>query len=122
MIAILSQSRKNIVNMDTVERIFSDGATICAQTLGGRVIEIGKYESHENREKVMNYIGFCLSTAAKEKGRTVLMPSENVVNNDKDIVAKFLKSSRGKDNVDTTSGLPPEIKVLIEQIFGGDAQ
>ena len=122
MVAILSQDRRNIVNAETVERIYVDGCTINAQTLCGDVITLGIYEKTEVLAKVMIYISFRLATA-KETEKMVVIPSEDTVVNDKEIVAKYIKSMQAHKAGPGVVGveLAPELKkILDDKKKGGD--
>ena len=124
MITILTQDRKSILNVETVDRIYVDGGTIYAQGLGGTVTEVGRYEKPANIVKVMNYIAFSLASAAKDGGKTVIIPSEEVVSNDKDIVAQILKAVREKkaDAGITLVEIAPELKDYLDGLKGGDGK
>lgn len=124
MVTILTQDRKSILNVETVDRIYVDGGTIYAQGLGGTVTEVGRYEKPANIVKVMNYIAFSLASAAKDGGKTVIIPSEEVVGNDKDIVAQILKAVREKktDAGITLVEIAPELKDYLDGLKGGDGK
>lgn len=124
MVTILTQDRKSILNVETVDRIYVDGGTIYAQGLGGTVTEVGRYEKPANIVKVMNYIAFSLASAAKDGGKTVIIPSEEVVSNDKDIVAQILKAVREKkaDAGITLVEIAPELKDYLDGLKGGDSK
>lgn len=124
MVTILTQDRKSILNVETVDRIYVDGGTIYAQGLGGTVTEVGRYEKPANIVKVMNYIAFSLASAAKDGGKTVIIPSEEVVSNDKDIVAQILKAVREKkvDAGITLVEIAPELKDYLDGLKGGDGK
>lgn len=124
MVTILTQDRKSILNVETVDRIYEDGGTIYAQGLGGTVTEVGRYEKPANIVKVMNYIAFSLASAAKDGGKTVIIPSEEVVSNDKDIVAQILKAVREKkaDAGITLVEIAPELKDYLDGLKGGDSK
>ncbi len=124
MVMILTQDRKSILNVETVDRIYVDGGTIYAQGLGGTVTEVGRYEKPANIVKVMNYIAFSLASAAKDGGKTVIIPSEEVVGNDKDIVAQILKAVREKkaDAGITLVEIAPELKDYLDGLKGGDGK
>lgn len=124
MVMILTQDRKSILNVETVDRIYVDGGTIYAQGLGGTVTEVGRYEKPTNIVKVMNYIAFNLASAAKDGGKTVIIPSEEVVSNDKDIVAQILKAVREKkaDAGITLVEIAPELKDYLDGLKGGDGK
>lgn len=124
MVTILTQDRKSILNVETVDRIYVDGGTIYAQGLGGTVTEVGRYENPANIVKVMNYIAFSLASAAKDGGKTVIIPSEEVVSNDKDIVAQILKAVREKkaDAGITLVEIAPELKDYLDGLKGGDGK
>ncbi len=124
MVMILTQDRKNILNVETVDRIYVDGGVIYAQSLGGTVTEVGRYEKPANIVKVMNYIAFSLASAAKDGGKTVIIPSEEVVSNDKDIVAQILKAVREKkaDAGITLVEIAPELKDYHDGLKGGDGK
>lgn len=124
MVMILTQDRKSILNVETVDRIYVDGGTIYAQGLGGTVTEVGRYEKPANIVKVMNYIAFSLASAAKDGGKTVIIPSEEVVSNDKDIVAQILKAVREKkaDAGITLVEIAPELKDYLDGLKGGDGK
>ena len=124
MVTILTQDRKSILNVETVDRIYVDGGTIYAQGLGGTVTEVGRYEKPANIVKVMNYIAFSLASAAKDGGKTVSIPSEEVVSNDKDIVAQILKAVREKkaDAGITLVEIAPELKDYLDGLKGGDGK
>ena len=110
MIIILSQDRKNILNADAVERIYVDGNTIYAATLGGGVTELGKYEKDENVAKVMIYISFSIGSA-KDGGKMVVIPSEDTVSNEKEIVAKVIGAE-----------IAPELKAYLDKKRGGEGK
>ena len=124
MVTILTQDRKSILNVETVDRIYVDGGTIYAQGLGGTVTEVGRYEKPANIVKVMNYIAFSLASAAKDGGKTVIIPSEEVVSNDKGIVAQILKAVREKkaDAGITLVEIAPELKDYLDGLKGGDGK
>ena len=124
MVTILTQDRKSILNVETVDRIYVDGGTIYAQGLGGTVTEVGRYEKPANIVKVMNYIAFSLASTAKDGGKTVIIPSEEVVGNDKDIVAQILKAVREKktDAGITLVEIAPELKDYLDELKGGDGK
>lgn len=124
MVTILTQDRKSILNVETVDRIYVDGGTIYAQGLGGTVTEVGRYEKPANIVKVMNYIAFSLASTAKDGGKTVIIPSEEVVGNDKDIVAQILKAVREKkaDAGITLVEIAPELKDYLDGLKGGDGK
>ena len=124
MVTILTQDRKSILNVDTVDRIYVDGGTIYAQGIGGTVTEVGRYEKPANIVKVMNYIAFSLASAAKDGGKTVIIPSEEVVSNDKDIVAQILKTVREKkaDAGIALVEIAPELKDYLDGLKGGDGK
>lgn len=124
MVTILTQDRKSILNVETVDRIYVDGGTIYAQGLGGTVTEVGRFEKPANIVKVMNYIAFSLASAAKDGGKTVIIPSEEVVSNDKDIVAQILKAVREKkvDAGITLVEIAPELKDYLDGLKGGDGK
>lgn len=124
MVTILTQDRKSILNVDTVDRIYVDGGTIYAQGIGGTVTEVGRFENPANIVKVMNYIAFSLASAAKDGGKTVVIPSEEIVSNDKDIVAKILKAVREKkaDAGITLVEIAPELKDYLDGLKGGDGK
>lgn len=124
MVTILTQDRKSILNVETVDRIYVDGGTIYSQGLGGTVTEVGRYEKPANIVKVMNYIAFSLASAAKDGGKTVIIPSEEVVSNDKDIVAQILKAVREKkaDAGITLVEIAPELKDYLDGLKGGDGK
>lgn len=124
MVTILTQDRKSILNVETVDRIYVDGGTIYAQGLGGTVTEVGCFEKPANIVKVMNYIAFSLASAAKDGGKTVIIPSEEVVSNDKDIVAQILKAVREKkaDAGITLVEIAPELKDYLDGLKGGDGK
>ena len=124
MVTILTQDRKSILNVETVDRIYVDGGTIYAQDLGGTVTEVGRYEKPANIVKVMNYIAFSLASAAKDGGKTVIIPSEEVVSNDKDIVAQILKTVREKNTGAgiTLVEIAPELKDYLDGLKGGDGK
>ena len=124
MVMILTQDRKSILNVETVDRIYVDGGTIYAQGLGGTVTEVGRYEKPANIVKVMNYIAFSLASAAKDGGKTVIIPSEEVVSNDKGIVAQILKAVREKkaDAGITLVEIAPELKDYLDGLKGGDGK
>ncbi len=124
MVMILTQDRKNILNVETVDRIYVDGGVIYAQSLGGTVTEVGRFEKPANIVKVMNYIAFSLASAAKDGGKTVIIPSEEVVSNDKDIVAQILKAVREKkaDAGITLVEIAPELKDYLDGLKGGDGK
>lgn len=124
MVTILTQDRKSILNVETVDRIYVDGGTIYAQGLGGTVTEVGRYEKPANIVKVMNYIAFSLASAAKDGGKTVVIPSEEVVSNDKDIVAQILKTVREKNAGAgiTLVEIAPELKDYLDGLKGGDGK
>ena len=124
MVTILTQDRKSILNVETVDRIYVDGGTIYAQGLGGTVTEVGRYEKPANIVKVMNYIAFSLASTAKDGGKTVVIPSEEVVGNDKDIVAQILKAVREKktDAGITLVEIAPELKDYLDGLKGGDGK
>ena len=124
MVTILTQDRKIILNVETVDRIYVDGGTIYAQGLGGTITEVGRYEKPANIVKVMNYIAFSLASAAKDGGKTVIIPSEEVVSNDKDIVAQILKAVREKkaDAGITLVEIAPELKDYLDGLKGGDGK
>lgn len=124
MVMILTQDRKSILNVETVDRIYVDGGTIYAQGLGGTVTEVGRYEKPANIVKVMNYIAFSLASAAKDGGKTVIIPSEEAVSNDKDIVAQILKAVREKkaDAGITLVEIAPELKDYLDGLKGGDGK
>lgn len=124
MVTILTQDRKSILNVETVDRIYVDGGTIYAQGIGGTVTEVGRYEKPANIVKVMNYIAFSLASAAKDGGKTVIIPSEEVVSNDKDIVAQILKAVREKkaDAGITLVEIAPELKDYLDGLKGGDGK
>ncbi|MBQ8331094.1 MAG: hypothetical protein IJX94_01175 [Clostridia bacterium] len=119
MIAILSQDRKNILNADSVERIYVDGNTIYAKTLTGTVTELGTYEKTENIAKVMLYIGFA-SAAAKDGGKLVVVPSEETVGNEKEIAAKALAAMCKDGTVDVK--IAPELKAYLDKMKGGEGK
>ena len=124
MVMILTQNRKSILNVETVDRIYVDGWTIYAQSLGGTVTEVGSFKKPENITKVMNYIAFSIASASKDGGKTVVIPSEEVVSNDKDIVAQILKAVREKKaGADITLvEIAPELKDYLDGLKGGDAK
>lgn len=124
MVTILTQDRKSILNVETVDRIYVDGGTIYAQGLGGTVTEVGRYEKPANIVKVMNYIAFSLASAAKDGGKTVIIPSEEVVSNDKGIVAQIIKAVREKkaDAGITLVEIAPELKDYLDGLKGGDGK
>lgn len=124
MVTILTQDRKNILNFETVDRIYADGGVIYAQSIGGTVTEVGRFEKPANIVKVMNYITFSLASAAKDGGKTVIIPSEEVVSNDKDIVAQILKAVREKkaDAGITLVEIAPELKGYLDGLKGGDGK
>ena len=124
MVMILTQDRKNILNVETVDRIYVDGGVIYAQSLGGTVTEVGRFEKPANIVKVMNYIASSLASAAKDGGKTVIIPSEEVVSNDKDIVAQILKAVREKkaDAGITLVEIAPELKDYLDGLKGGDGK
>ena len=124
MLTILTQDRKSILNVETVDRIYVDGGVIYAQSLGGTVTEVGRFEKPANIVKVMNYIAFSLASAAKDGGKTVIIPSEEVVSNDKDIVAQILKAVREKkaDAGITLVEIAPELKDYLDGLKGGDGK
>ena len=72
----------------------------------------------------MNYIAFSLASAAKDGGKTVVIPSEEIVSNDKDIVAKILKAVREKkaDAGITLVEIAPELKDYLDGLKGGDGK
>ena len=124
MVTILTQDRKSILNVETVDRIYVDGGTIYAQGIGGTVTEVGRFEKTANIVKVMNYIAFSLASAAKDGGKTVIIPSEEVVSNDKDIVAQIIKAVREKkaDAGITLVEIAPELKDYLDGLKGGDGK
>ena len=125
MVTILTQDRKSILNVETVDRIYVDGGTIYAQGLGGTVTEVGRYEKPANIVKVMNYIAFSLASAAKDGGKTVIIPSEEVVSNDKDIAERYIKAfmeKKGETAFAGTVELSPELKGFLEKLKGGDGK
>lgn len=124
MVTILTQDRKSILNVETVDRIYADGGTIYAQSITGTVTEVGRYEKPANIVKVMNYIAFSLASAAKDGGKAVIIPSEEVVSNDKDIVTQILKAVREKkaDAGITLVEIAPELKDYLDRLKGGDGK
>ena len=124
MVTILTQDRKSILNVETVDRIYVDGGTIYAQGIGGTVTEVGRFEKTANIVKVMNYIAFSLASAAKDGGKTVIIPSEEVVSNDNDIVAQIIKAVREKkaDAGITLVEIAPELKDYLDGLKGGDGK
>ena len=110
MVVILSQDRRNIINADTVERIYADGNTIYAATLGGGVTELGAYEKNENVAKVMIYISFAIGTA-KDGGKMIAIPTEDTVSNEKEIVARVIGAE-----------IAPELKAYLDKKRGGESK
>ena len=125
MVMILTQDRKSILNVETVDRIYVDGGVIYAQGIGGTVTEVGKFEKPANIAKVMNYIAFSLAAASKDGGKTVIIPSEEVVANDKEIAERYIKAfmeKKGETAFAGTIDLSPELKEFIEKMRGGDGK
>lgn len=123
MTSILTQDRKNIISAEALERISVDGAEVYAHTLGGAVITIGKYEKAESLSKVMTYIAFSLASSTDKGGKTIVMPSENVVLNDKAIAENYIKAMlEKKQQGQATVDLSPELKEFLEKMKGGDSK
>lgn len=120
MVAILSQDRKNIINADTVERIYVDGNTIYAQMLCGTVTELGAYEKAESVAKVMIYIGFSIAQA-KDGGKIVVIPAEETISNEKEIAANVM-AAMNKEGVHGVIELSPELKAYIDKKRGGESK
>lgn len=119
MVVILSQDRKNILNADTVERIYVDGNTIYAQQLGGTVTELGTYKKTENVAKVMIYVGFAIG-AVKDGGKLVVIPSEETIGNEKEIAAKTLAAMNKEGTIGVE--ISPEFKKYLDQKKGGNGK
>lgn len=125
MVTILTQDRKNILNAETIDRIYVDGGTIYAESMGRTVTEVGSFEKPENIVKVMNYIAFGLTSVANDGGKTVVIPSEEVVSNDKEIAEKYIKAILEKRTGGPVAGvidLSHELKAYIEKMKGGDGK
>jgi len=125
MTCILTQDRQNIINADSVERISVDAGVISAHTLGGAVITIGTYKKPESVTKVMNYIAFSLASSEEKGGKTIVMPSEEVVGNDKAIAENFIKAmlaKKAEGQPTATVDLSPELKEFLEKMKGGDGK
>lgn len=123
MVSILSQDRQNIINAESTERISIDGGAVYAHTFGGAVIEIGKYDKPESLAKVMVYIAFSMATANEKGGKTVVMPSENTIINDKAIAENYIKAFFEKKQAgQATVDLSPELKDFLERMKGGDGE
>lgn len=123
MVSILSQDRQNIINAEATERISVDGKVVYAHTFGGAVIEIGKYDKPESLAKVMVYIAFSMATANEKGGKTVVMPSENTIINDKAIAENYIKAFLEKKQAgQATVDLSPELKDFLERMKGGDGK
>ena len=123
MVSILSQDRQNIINAEATERISVDGKVVYAHTFGGAVIEIGKYDKPESLAKVMVYIAFSMATANEKGGKTVVMPSENTIINDKAIAENYIKVFLEKKQAgQATVDLSPELKDFLEKMKGGDGK
>lgn len=123
MVSILSQDRQNIINAEATERISVDGMVVYAHTFGGAVIEIGKYDKPESLAKVMVYIAFSMATANEKGGKTVVMPSENTIINDKAIAENYIKAFLEKKQAgQATVDLSPELKDFLEKMKGGDGK
>lgn len=125
MVTILTQDRKNILNAETIDRIYVDGGTIYAESMGRTVTAVGSFEKPENIVKMMNYIAFGLTSAKNDGEKTVVIPSEEVVSNDKEIAEKYIKAILEERTGGPVAGvidLSPELKAYIEKKKGGDGK
>lgn len=125
MTCILTQDRQNIINADSVERISVDAGVICAHTLGGAVVTIGTFEKPESVTKVMTYIAFSFASSSDKEGKTIVIPSEEVVGNDKAIAENLIKAmlaKKAEGQPTAAVDLSPELKAFIEKMKGGDSK
>lgn len=131
MTTIITQNRTNILNSEAIECISAEpmnvgsGIEIWAHTLNGADILIGTYADKKNAEKVMTYISFCLT----DDGKAVIIPSEEVVANDKKITADFIgkimdeiiKKGPAESGVKVQKvKIDPKLKEILENLKGGE--
>lgn len=130
MTTIITQNRQHIVTAEVVERISveksNEGNEIVAYTINGAEISLGIYKKAKNAAKVMTYLSFCITDDRK----SVVVPTEEVVSNDKKIVSDFI----GKVMEDIIEKGPPtgvkaekvtinpNLKEFLEKLKGGDQE
>ena len=130
MTTIITQNRQHIVTAEVIERISveksNEGNEIVAYTINGVEISLGIYKKVENAAKVMTYLSFCIT----DDGKTVVVPTEEVVSNDKKIAADFIgkvmediikKGPPAGVNVEKVT-IDPNLKEFIEKLKGGDKE
>ena len=130
MTTIITQNRQHIVTAEVIERISveksNEGNEIVAHTINGVEISLGIYKKAENAAKVMTYLSLCIT----DDGKTVVVPTEEVVSNDKKIATDFI----GKAMEDIIKKGPPagvkvekvtidpNLKEFLEKLKGGDKE
>ena len=121
MVVILSQDRKAILNAEEIKNIHEHNGVIFARTKDSDNIALGTYNRPENITKVMTYIGYSLSMA-KDAGGMIVIPSEDVVNNDKEIAKQFVEALKAKKAGEDITGikLAPEIEEILKKKKGGE--
>lgn len=130
MTTIITQNRQHIVTAEVIERISveksNEGNEIVAYTINGVEISLGIYKKSENAAKVMTYLSFCIT----DDGKTVVVPTEEVVSNDKKIAADFIgkvmediikKGPPAGVKVEKVT-IDPNLKEFIEKLKGGDKE
>lgn len=130
MTTIITQNRQHIVTAEVIERISveksNEGNEIVAYTINGVEISLGIYKKVENAAKVMTYLSFCIT----DDGKTVVVPTEEVVSNDKKIAADFIgkvmediikKGPPAGVKVEKVT-IDPNLKEFIEKLKGGDKE
>lgn len=130
MTTIITQNRQHIVTAEVIERISveksNEGNEIVAYTINGVEISLGIYKKSENAAKVMTYLSFCIT----DDGKTVVVPTEEAVSNDKKIAADFIgkvmediikKGPPAGVKVEKVT-IDPNLKEFIEKLKGGDKE
>lgn len=130
MTTIITQNRQHIVTAEVIERISveksNEGNEIVAYTINGAEISLGIYKKAENAAKVMTYLAFCIA----DDGKSVVVPTEEVVSNDKKIAADFIgkimediikKGPPAGVKVEKVA-IDPNLKEFLEKLKGGDKE
>lgn len=130
MTTIITQNRQHIITAEVIERISveksNEGNEIVAHTINGVEISLGIYKKAENAAKVMTYLSFCIT----DDGKTVVVPTEEVVSNDKKIATDFIgkvmediikKGPPAGVKVEKVT-IDPNLKEFLEKLKGGDKE
>lgn len=53
MLMIVSQDKSEVLNFDRIDRFFTTGSMICAETSSGKIVEVGGYKNHEEAKEML---------------------------------------------------------------------